>query len=224
MEYVMKKTIVVLAAGSALVSAPALAQEVDSTFTGPRVEAIVGYDMSKAGSSVDDDFNDNNDQSIDGLLYGVGIGYDFSMGGIVAGIEGEFTDSMAKSTVDAGDVETLGFGRVKANRDLYVGARVGAKIGPQMLLYGKGGYTNAKFDVLASDGVTEFNRDIDADGWRIGVGAEYAMTEKSFAKLEYRYSNYSKGEFDFSGDIPDSDRFNIDTDRHQVVASVGLRF
>ncbi len=65
---------------------------------------------------------------------------------------------------------------------------------------------------------------LDTDGWRIGAGVETAISENAFAKIEYRYSNYKEAEFDFNGQTPDSSRFRIDTDRHQVVASVGLRF
>jgi outer membrane immunogenic protein len=43
-------------------------------------------------------------------------------------------------------------------------------------------------------------------------------------KLEYRYTNYGKGEFDFNGTTPDSSRFELDTDRHNVMAGVGVRF
>ena len=65
----MKTLSTLLVAGSALaISAPAMAQDAtDGTFTGPRVEALVGYDISKAGDTVDDDLNENNDQSIDGV-------------------------------------------------------------------------------------------------------------------------------------------------------------
>ena len=49
------------------------------------------------------------------------------------------------------------------------------------------------------------------------------MHDKMFLKLEYRYSNYSEGEVDFE-DGDDSDRFDVDLDRHQVMAGVGVRF
>lgn len=201
-----------------------MAQDGGSSFTGPRVEVLLGYDVTKAGSSVDDDANVDNDQSIEGLLYGIGAGYDFDLGKVVLGAEAEISDSTAKTKFDNGDFEGFGFGHVKANRDLYLGARVGAKVGPEMLLYAKGGYTNAKFDVLSNDGTRELRQDIDLDGWRIGVGAEHRLGKNAFAKLEYRYSKYEEGEIDFDGDIPDSDRFDVDVDRHQVVASVGVRF
>ena len=218
----MKKIVAILAAGTAFaaVAMPAAAED----FSGPRVEAIVGYDVSQAGSDADNDLNDMDDQDIDGLLYGVGIGYDYDMGNVVLGIEGEYTDSTAKTEYSDGmDYEGFGLGRVDTGRDLYIGARVGAKVAPDLLAYVKGGYTNAKFNVLAADGVSELKQDINADGWRAGAGLEYALSDNTFTKIEYRYSNYSEAEFE-NGDLPDSDRFDIDTDRHQVVASVGMRF
>lgn len=221
----MKKIAAMLVAGSTIaIATPALAQSADDTFTGPRVEALVGYDDLKAGSSVDDDGNENNDQSIEGVNYGIGVGYDVDLGGAVVGVEGEWTDSTAKTEFADGDFEGFGFGRVDAGRDLYIGARAGAKVQPDLLLYAKGGYTNAKLNVLANDGVTEFDQDYNLDGFRVGAGAEYAMSENSFFKLEYRYSNYQEGEVDFDGTLPDSERFDVDLDRHQVMAGFGLRF
>lgn len=216
----MKKVLVCLATGSA----PAMAQSTDTSFTGPRVEAIVGYDISKAGSSIDDDVNDDNDQSIDGFMYGVGAGYDYDFGSAVIGVEGEYTDSTAKTEFDNGDFEGFGIGNVKAKRDLYVGARAGFKAAPSTLVYVKGGYTNARFGARASDGTNVARASLDADGWRLGAGVEQKFGTNTFAKLEYRYSNYSKAEVDFRDDIPDSDRFNVDLDRHQIVAAVGYRF
>lgn len=222
----MKKILFSLAAGTAMASAPAMAQDVAPVdpFSGFHVEALAGYDVSKAGSSVDDDVNEDNDQSIDGLAYGVGAGYDFRMGNFVAGPEAEVTWSTAKTKFDDGDFEGFGIGNVKTNRDLYVGARLGYVVTPRTMVYAKGGYTNAKFDVNNASGTIETNRDIDADGWRIGAGVEQAISNNVFAKVEYRYSNYEKGELDYTGDFPDGQRFDLDLDRHQVMAGVGVRF
>lgn len=220
----MKKVLVCLATGGALMSVPAFAQSADTSFTGPRVEAIVGYDISKAGSSIDDDVNEDNDQSIDGFMYGVGAGYDFDFGSAVIGAEAEFTDSTAKTEFNDGDFEGFGIGNVKAGRDIYVGARAGIKATPNTLVYVKGGYTNARFKVRSGDGTITSNERIDTDGWRLGAGVEQKMGANTFAKLEYRYSKYSEAEVDFSDDFPDTERFDVDLDRHQVVASVGYRF
>lgn len=221
----MRKISAVLAASLAAAASPALAQEVNSTFTGPRVEALVGYDITRAGSTVDNDIDEDDDESIDGLLYGVGVGYDIAVGGAVIGIEGEWVDGTAKTEyTQTGDFEGFGLGSVETGRDLYVGVRAGILATPTTLVYVKGGYTNARFNVLASDGETELSQNFDTDGWRLGAGAEVALAENMFVKAEYRYSNYSEGELDFEADVPDSERFGIDTDRHQFVVGVGLRF
>lgn len=222
----MKKSVAILAGISALtLAAPAVAQDAsDNTFTGLWGGVIGGYDVSSAGSSIDDDSQDNNDQSIDGIGYGVQLGYDVDLGGVVVGAEAEYSDSSAKTEFEDGDFEGFGFGSVETGRDLYFGARVGAKVGPDAMIYAKGGYTNAKYNVLSNDGTTEFSQDIDTDGYRLGAGAEYALSNNAFVKLEYRYSNYSDAEIDFDGELQDSDRFSIDTDRHQVMVGAGFRF
>ena len=218
----MKTTAALLVAGSMLAAAtPAMAQDSDN-FSGFRLEALAGYDVAQAGST--EDIEGENDESIEGLAYGVGAGYDFDAGGVVIGLEAEYAGSTGKVEVDEGDVERFGLGTVKAGRDLYLGARVGVKANDDLLVYAKGGYTNATFDVLTRDGTTEFNSDVDTDGYRLGAGVEYALSGNTFAKVEYRYSNYSDAEIDFEGDQPDVQLGEIDIDRHQVMAGFGMRF
>lgn len=217
----MNKFMLASLLAGASVATPALAQDIAPTFTGPRVEAILGYDHVGAGSDVDNN-NGNDDQSIDGLLYGVGAGYDINLGSAVVGVEGEFTDSTAKS--DRFDpTDQFGFGRVSQGRDLYVGARAGILANPNTLVYVKGGYTNAKLNVLAADTNQSTDTSFKLDGWRIGGGVERAINANTFAKVEYRYSKYDSAHIDYM-DGATSSEFDIDTDRHQVVASVGYRF
>lgn len=221
----MKKTAFLIAAGAiAAIGTPAMAQDaVNEAFTGPRAEVLLGYDISKAGSTADNDANENDDQSIDGFNYGVGLGFDFAAGGVVLGVEGEYTGSTAKTEFNDGDFEGIGIGNVETGRDLYIGARAGVLANPDLLIYVKGGYTNASYNLRTRGGTTNLDRDFRTDGYRVGAGAEYAMTENTFAKLEYRYSNYSDAEIDFdNGDevsVPD-----VDIDRHQIMAGFGLRF
>lgn len=217
----MRKLVVATLLAGTAVASPALAQDTGPTFTGPRVEAILGYDHVGAGSDVDNN-NGRDDQSIDGLLYGVGAGYDINLGSAVVGVEGEYTDSTAKS--DRSDLtDQFGFGRVSQGRDLYVGARAGILASPNTLVYVKGGYTNTKLNVLAGDTDETTDTAFKLDGWRIGGGVERAINQNTFAKVEYRYSKYDSAHIDYM-DGATSSEFNIDTDRHQVVASVGWRF
>lgn len=214
---------VLLAASSLTVAVPAVAQE--TSFSGPWVAGVAGYDINHAGSSQDDDVNVDLDQKAEGIVYGVGIGYDADLGNIVVGAEAELTDSTADSNY-LDPYTNFGLGSVDAGRDIYVGARVGFKATPTTMLYAKGGYTNARFNFIGGDGTTDYERNIDTDGWRVGGGVEHKLGgSNAFAKLEYRYSNYSRGEIDFEATgVADSDRFDIDTDRHQVMAGVGWRF
>ncbi len=217
----MKKGLALMAAVSAAALAtPALAQ--DGDFTGPWVAGVAGFDSNKAGSTTDTD-NPDIDESAEGVAYGAAIGYDFDMGNAVIGAEAELTDSTADvHRATSGD---FGLGEVNAGRDIYVGARAGFKVTPATLLYAKAGYTNARYNFVGYDGDIDYREAIDTDGWRLGAGIEQRLGSNAFAKIEYRYSNYSKGEIDFEAeDVPDSDRFDIDLDRHQVMAGVGWRF
>ena len=115
-------------------------------------------------------------------------------------------------------------GEIEAGRDLYAGLRVGAAITPETLLYAKAGYTNASFDVTAFNAAQETAvSNVDLDGWRVGAGVERAITDNAFLKAEYRYSNYQEGEFEAPSGL-ESDRFDVDLDRHTVMVGLGMRF
>lgn len=179
----------------ALVS-PAAAQTVDP-LTGLRVEGLVGYD--RADVPGDDS---------DGVAYGVAAGYDVRMGGAIAGIEAELSESTVDECTDdvfqAGDTLCA-----SAGRDIYVGGRIGAAVGENSLVYGKAGYTNARLNTDYSTGIVgeEVLTSENLDGVRVGAGAEFGIGPNSYVKTEYRYSNYEQ-----------------DFERHQVVAGFGFRF
>ncbi len=204
------------------IATPAMAQEYGPGFTGPRIGVVGGYDGISPGSSEDSDI-DGDDETVNGFLYGVEIGYDFALPGAVVGVEAELSDSTGKVETDRNNPNTFGFGEVSTGRDIYVGARAGILANPTTLVYAKGGYTNARLDVLASDGTTTLDENFELEGFRLGAGVEKTFGTNTFAKIEYRYSNYSSADFEFN-DGSTTSNFDIDTDRHQVVAGVGFRF
>lgn len=216
------RKLVLAALGASVFATPALAQDINPQFTGPRVGVTAGYDILRPGSSEDTDIDGVN-ENIDGFNYGVELGYDFSIGGAVLGVEAELADSTAKQRTSTTSPDFLGFGEVAAGRDIYVGVRAGVLASPSTLVYAKGGYTNARLNVLASDGTTELRDNFELDGWRLGAGVEQAIGTNTYAKLEYRYSNYSNANFQYRSGATTED-FGIDTDRHQIVAGVGIRF
>src|SRR5262245_10338595 len=104
----MRKVATALLLASAVAATPALAQDA-ATFSGPRVEGVIGWDRTQANGGHDD-----------GVLYGIGAGYDFQRGNLVFGGEAELTDSDAKDCIGSA---TAADPRLcaKAGRDIYVG-------------------------------------------------------------------------------------------------------
>jgi outer membrane immunogenic protein len=213
------------------IATPAFAQEAPGSFTGFRVEGLVGYDTLRSGEQDDDgvDTGDNEgDESIDGIAYGVGAGFDFDLGGIVAGVEAEYSDSSGKQEADE-TIDGINFSsRIATGRDIYVGGRIGFRAGPSTLIYGKGGYTNTSIEAGFETSGDSFEFDSNVDGWRLGAGIEQLFGPNMYGKIEYRYSNYNNLDFsdDFDLDDFDSEDFDtdIDLDRHQVLAGIGFRF
>lgn len=192
-----KYLLAALAAGVAI--SPAAAQDA-APFSGARVEGIVGYDHA-----------DIEGEGSSGVTYGAGVGYDFqSRGGAVFGVEAEATDSTVDECINGFDIAGDEL-CAQVGRDLYVGGRVGAAVTPNVLVYGKAGYTNARVSLDYEDGTAgsaaDFEDGSNLDGIRAGAGVEFAIGPNSYAKTEYRYSNYEDG-----------------FDRHQVVAGFGFRF
>ena len=187
-----------LAGAATFAAAPALAQD-NANFSGVRVEGMVGYDTT-----------DVEGDNTSGVTYGAGVGYDFQAGGLVLGVEGEVGDSTLDECVNGVDV-TGDELCASAGRDLYAGGRIGYAVSPNVLLYGKAGYTNQRISLDYDDGTTgtalDFSSSENLDGIRVGGGLEFAIGPNSYAKTEYRYSNYEQG-----------------FDRHQVVAGFGFRF
>lgn len=203
------------------VSAPALAQNA-TPFSGFRVEGLAGYDALKSGEKDDgvDTADNNGDETVNGVVFGVGAGYDYNIGNLVFGIEGEFTESTGKQDVDE-TIDGLNQ-RIKTGRDLYVGGRIGAPVTPSTLLYAKAGYTNLAIENRFEQDDDRFEFDTNADGWRLGAGVEQLFGPNAYGKVEYRYSKYGNLELNREG----AEDFNrdIDLDRHQVVAGIGMRF
>lgn len=124
-------------------------------------------------------FLDDDFAGTGAFTYGVEAGYDFDLGTTVAGFSAEYQDSSED-----------GIGR-----DLSVSGRFGFKAGENALVYGLAGYTN--LDIAG----------FELDGARIGGGAEFGFGGGSFAKAEYRYSDYEAG-----------------VETHQMLVGVGYRF
>lgn len=82
-----------------------------------------------------------------------------------------------------------------------VGGRLGYLVTPGVLIYGLGGYTQARLDGQVSlayaDAITGAARTLSLSlpdelrGYIVGGGGEYKVTRNIALRLEYRYANYS---------------------------------
>lgn len=178
----MRKIILSALAGTAALAAgPAFAQDAQP-FNGGHVEAITGYDHVSGGE--------------DGILYGIGAGYDFRTGNVVLGIEGEVLESTTGDCAGAVCVD--------ASRDFYIGGRVGGVVNNNLLIYGKVGYSNARIEV--TNGNVEDSTNL--DGIRAGAGLEWLIPGSPLSlRAEYRYTNYEAG-----------------VERHQGTLGLAFRF
>jgi outer membrane immunogenic protein len=219
-------------------AAPAQAQA-DGIFTGFKGEILTGLDDD--GVDYDDDFFDGGKTAQTGWLYGFGIGYDYQMGSAVLGVEAELMESTAgkQRSYTGNRVNPLLIppttpvtlnSNIDAGGDIYIGVRGGFLVTPQALVYAKLGWSMHKIDIDGSgvDGGVPFafEEKIDVDGFRLGIGGEYAFNSSFFGKVEYRYTNYNNGDLDVRGANVNLDPLfeGIDVVRHQFVLGLGFRF
>ncbi|RYE03928.1 MAG: porin family protein [Sphingomonadales bacterium] len=187
------------------VSALSFAQQASAQdFTGPRVEVNGGYDSTNA-----DDGIVATPNKLDGVRVGGAIGYDVALGNSFrVGVEAD-----AGFLVSGDNRYAAGAGsyRITTGRDLGLSLRAGAKVGDKTFVYAKGGYANSQYraraTIVGTTGTTTTDVRSNEDGWRIGAGVEHMITDKIYAKAEYRYTDYGN-----------------DVSRHQALVGVGYRF
>jgi len=197
----MKQRSAALLFAAATTSAVAVSQPAAAAdFVGPRAEVTVGadqlkFDLGSVGTA--------GSRKAHGVSIGGTLGYDVPLGGLIAGVEAGISKSTADRTFSDGTNSLT----VDAGRDIELSGRIGAPVGPRTLLYGKAGYTNLRIgSELDLAGVTT-NSKTNLVGYRLGVGIEQGLGANTFAKAEYRYSNYEQ-----------------DIAKNELLAGFGIRF
>jgi outer membrane immunogenic protein len=153
------------------------------SMSGFRVEGLIGWDSTEL-------LGDNQG----GVLYGVGVGYDFHTGRAVLSIEAEANDSTNNGCL-TGIVNANDRFCVSSGRDLYIGARAGILVGRNVLLFGKAGYTNARYVSEYDDSAAGIHNRYGTilDGLRVGAGAQFDLGARTYFRTEARYSAYEGG-------------------------------
>ena len=217
----MKKYLLLAAVAFAGAASPAFAQETaPANFTGPRIEARAGWDHSDFGTTVaDEDFVEVAGGDEDGVSYGVELGYDAQVGnGIILGAYAgvDFTTADHCENLGGGDE-----GCFEIGRNFTVGVRAGMSIGSNAAIFARGGYSNGRVAFQFNEGQADnFELGQDLDGFHVGAGVEFNLGGNLYASGQYVYTNY--GSIDYSDD--DDFGFALETDRHQLLVGIGLRF
>lgn len=207
------RKIPLFAAIAAAAAAPASAQN----FEGLRAELRGGFDrVELSASALGDDVSGGEN----GFGYGVEFGFDKKVGSNV--ILGAYVGGDLSSVGSCSEVFGLDEACLEAGRNLQIGARVGVTASEKIMVYGKAGYSNGRIDFSYNDFeniLTDFEDNIDRDGFHVGAGVEAALSKRFFLKAEYVFTSYNGAEFDLG-----ADEFSIDGNRHQALLGVGLRF
>lgn len=144
-------------------------------------------------------------ESFDGGFLGAFAGFNHQFdNNVVAGIEGDLNYNWNESDVQ-------GLGDAGADVNGAVRARVGYAI-DRALVYGAAGWTAAS-GYTDIPGVTKESGTL--NGYTVGAGVDYAITDSMFGRVEYRFNDYGKK------DIGPS---TFDVKENRVTVGVGVKF
>ncbi|MBO9582207.1 MAG: porin family protein [Sphingobium sp.] len=195
-------TSTVAALAVALTAAPVMAQN----FNGPYVGVQGGWSDEKVRNPNTDLGVAPIDASRGSAVFGAFVGYDHQVASrVVIGVEGSFnfnTKDTLRSTTSGVMIDP------KYSFD--VTARAGYLVTPDTLVYVRGGYANERVRTTLTSGTGAASISENRDGWLVGGGVERMIMPHVSARLEYRYTDFSKGH----------DRY----DRHQALAGITYRF
>lgn len=176
-----------------------------ASWAGPYAGVNLGYGFSGRAREP------GNSISTDGFLGGAFVGYNYQMdNNLVLGAEGDIGYSGVKGS-NAG-VEA------KAGVEGSIRARLGYAISPDILLYGTAGGAAQSLKVTDNNvGASDRNTML---GWTAGAGTDIKFTDNVFGRVEYRYTDYGKENFNLgTGGSAD-----FDSRDHRINFGVGMKF
>lgn len=125
-----------------------------------------------------------------GLAGGLQAGYNYQMGSIVIGLEGDVTAASLQARSNNSLPGT--WWSSGANWFGAIGPRVGFAFG-DALIYAKGGVAIADFDYSHNQGGNTISAGSTRTGWMIGGGLEYAINRNFSVKAEYNFMDFGSG-------------------------------
>lgn len=201
----MKSPLISIAALAVLGAAAAPAHA--DTFDGPYIGVTAGWERSEIADRIDTQPITGN-ASRDGLVLGGYAGYNLkATDRIVIGVEAGFSASVDDQNRAASAGKSL---TIDPRYSFDVSARAGYLVTDKALVYVRGGYANTRVRTTL-DGLTgPVTASYNLDGWQVGGGLEYAITDRISARAEYRYSDLGSNGGQY--------------DRHQTLVGVSYNF
>lgn len=201
----MKSPLISIAA-IALLGAAAAPAHAD-TFDGPYVGVTAGWERSEIADRIDAQ-PITGDASRDALVLGGYAGYNLkATDRIVIGAEAGFSASVDDQTRAASAGKSL---TIDPRDSFDLSARAGYLVTDKALFYVRGGYANTRVHTTL-DGLTgPVTASDNLDGWQVGGGLEYAISDRISARAEYRYSDLGSNGGQY--------------DRHQTLVGVSYNF
>ncbi|KQS80476.1 hypothetical protein ASG25_02425 [Rhizobium sp. Leaf384] len=175
-------------------------------YTAPAVKNWAGAYVGGTANWGHGKFNGTGDRSAAGFGGGLYGGYNMQNGPIVYGAEAD---------VNYGDNDTSRPGRsMEQGVNGSIRGRVGYDLNP-VLFYGTAGVAASSLKANQLGGSDKKT----AIGWTAGAGAEAFVTDNVTARVEYRYTDYGKENFDVPGS-----NFSSGYDEHSVKVGMGVKF
>jgi outer membrane immunogenic protein len=159
----------------------------------------------------------------DGLSYGALAGYNYQMGSVVLGVEGDFqgwTVGKIRYTAITGDFLTA---------HSKWGGSVRGRLGyaaDRALFYVAGGAAFVSSETwIPTTGISIGGDDVRV-GWTVGAGIDYAFTNNWFTGVEYRYSQFQSKSFVYPIPVLNLGTIGLkqDLSNNQVTARIGYKF
>ncbi|MDB5595227.1 MAG: outer membrane protein Omp31 precursor [Hyphomicrobiales bacterium] len=171
-----------------------------------------------------------------GFLGGAQIGYNWQFAnGIVGGVEADYAFSNVEGKLSLGAAATGLNGSINAGSKLSGLGSVRARVGygwDRALFFVTGGWAygrvksslNAEANVLGGFSLSTSDN---LNGWALGAGVEYALTNNISIKTEYLYVDLGNSTLysrDYRPNLAASAKLDVETKLHVVRAGVNYRF
>lgn len=173
------------------------------TYNGPYTGITAGYERAELDDAIEGDPIDT-EASSDAFVFGAYVGYNYRASeNIVVGAELGLSASTEDQVLAASDGDRL---TIDPRYSFDLSARAGYLVTDRALVYVRGGYANQRVRTTLDD--VRISESL--DGWHVGGGVEYAITENISARAEYRYSDFGQDGGDY--------------ERHQGLIGVSYNF